>query len=198
MSPGAAMLTLLVRRARLGATGRVGAGAAGMVFGFGGPGAIATTVLYGLSPVALVGVVAELPPDPVTDFGDSESTFGPLADVDDKVEGCAVEFFLLAAFFDRAVPTGAVFPLPRLRFLITSVFKLSGRTTPCSFKNKPHALHSGCPSGFRLQSGVVCVKQLVHVVGTPLFSPLGFGLPGRDGVVDEKPDSGGDEGEDCD
>lgn len=155
MSPGAATLTLLVLLARLGATGRVGVDDGGRVFGFGGPGAIATTVLYGLSPVALVGVVAELPVDPVTDFGDSESTFAPLVVEDDKFEGCAVEFFLLAAFFDRAVPIGAVFPLPRLRFFITSVFKLSGRTTPCNFKNKPHALQSGCPSGFRRQRGVV-------------------------------------------
>lgn len=42
------------------------------------------------------------------------------------------------------------------------------------------------------------MKQFVHVVGTPLFSPPGFGLPGRDGVADEKPDSGGEDGEDCD
>lgn len=149
------MLTLLVRLARRGATARVGADAGGRVVGFGGPGAIATTVLYGLSPVALVGVVAEFAPDPVTDFGDSESTFAALADIDVKLELCAMEFFRLAAFFDRAVPTGAVFPLPRFRFLITSVFKLSGRTTPCSFKNRPQALQSGCPSGFRRQSGVV-------------------------------------------
>lgn len=43
------------------------------------------------------------------------------------------------------------------------------------------------------------MKQLVHVVGTPLFSP-GFvppGLAGRDGAAELKPDSGGDEGEDC-
>jgi hypothetical protein len=51
-----------------------------------------------------------------------------------------------AAFFLDLVlvpPTGRLAPEPRLRFLITSVFKLSGRTTPCSFKNKPQALHKG-------------------------------------------------------
>lgn len=34
-------------------------------------------------------------------------------------------------------------PPLRLRFLITSVFKLSGRTTPCNFRKRPHALHKG-------------------------------------------------------
>ena len=40
------------------------------------------------------------------------------------------------------------------------------------------------------------MKQLVHVGGTPLFSPPCLGLPGRDGTAEENPDSGGDEGED--
>lgn len=76
------------------------------------------------------------------------------------------------AFFDLVlVPVMArLVPEPRFRFLITSVFKLRGLTTPWSFKNKPQALHKGCPSGFRLHRGVVCVKQLVHVVG-PFPSP---------------------------
>jgi hypothetical protein len=140
------------------------------------------------------------------------------------------EFFLVLGilltgpvpiFFDALVDvppdpvTGNEAPDPRLRFLITSVFSESGRTTPCSFKNRPQALQSGCPSGFRLQSGVVWVKQFVHVVGTP-FSP---GLPaaparfvvepcleppgedGRLGATEEKPDilfaSGGEFGFDC-
>lgn len=54
---------------------------------------------------------------------------------------------LMLAFFlpDRVLvpPTGPLFPEPRFRFLITSVFKLSGRTTPCSFKNRPQALQRG-------------------------------------------------------
>lgn len=41
------------------------------------------------------------------------------------------------------------------------------------------------------------MKQFVQVVGTPLFSPPGLGLPGLDGALDEKPDSGGEEGDDC-
>jgi hypothetical protein len=143
--------------------------------------------------VALVGVEAvPVPAEPVLDFGDSES----VAFAEVGVVALAIEFFLLAAFFDLAVPTGAEVPLPRLRFLITSVFKLSGRTTPWSFRNKPQALQSGCPSGFRRHRGVVCVKQLVQVVGTPLFSPCP-GLPGRDGTAEEKPDSCGEEGDDC-
>lgn len=55
-------------------------------------------------------------------------------------------------------------PLFRLRFLITSVFKLNGLTTPCNFRNKPQALHSGLPSGFLRHKGVVVVLQLVHCV----------------------------------
>lgn len=55
-------------------------------------------------------------------------------------------------------------PLFRFLFLITSVFKLSGRTTPCNFRNKPHALQSGLPSGFLRHKGVVVVLQLVHCV----------------------------------
>ena len=93
-----------------------------------------------------------------------------------------VEFFLLVpdpfgplmlAFFFAdlvLVPTGRLAPEPRFRFLITSVFKLRGLTTPCSLRNSPHALQSGWPSGFRRHSGVVCVKQFVQVVGT-LLSP---------------------------
>jgi hypothetical protein len=102
------------------------------------------------------------------------------------VEGVArVEFFRVAApelapeapadFLEDLVlapppPTGRLAPDPRLRFLITSVFRLKGRTTPWSFRNKPHALQRGCPSGFRLHNGVVWVKQFVHVVGA-LLSP---------------------------
>lgn len=122
-------------------------------------------------------------------------------------------------FFDRVLvpPTGRLAPDPRLRFLMTSVFKLSGRTTPWSFKNKPQALQSGCPSGLRRQSGVVCVKQFVQVVGAlpsaelpaapckfvvdPCFDPSGE--EGRLGLTEENPEAlpaasvGGELGFDC-
>lgn len=80
-------------------------------------------------------------------------------------------------FLDRVLvlPTAWPEPEPRFRFLMTSVFRLSGRTTPCSFRNKPQALQRGWPSGFRRQRGVVWVKQFVHVVGA-LLAP-GFALP---------------------
>lgn len=90
-----------------------------------------------------------------------------LAAVDIDNEEFLREAAALAFFFDLVLvpPTGRLEPEPRFRFLMTSVLRLSGRTTPCNFKNRPQALHSGCPSGFRRQSGVVWVKQLVHVVG---------------------------------
>jgi hypothetical protein len=67
------------------------------------------------------------------------------------------EFNALAVFLDLVLlpPTGTLLPDPRLRFLITSVFKLNGLTTPCSFRKRPQALHKGWPSGFRLHRGVV-------------------------------------------
>src|SRR3569833_1447781 len=81
----------------------------------------------------------------------------------------------MLAFFlaDRVLvppPTGRLAPEPRLRFLMTSVFRLRGRTTPWSLRKRPQALHSGWPSGFRRQSGVVWVKQLVQEVGALLPS----------------------------
>ena len=124
---------------------------------FGGPGAIGTTPL-GFDEVGVVAEEDKLvetppPPEPV-DFGDSESA--ALCDVGVVTGVWAIEFFRDDFFDDRveAVPTGAL-PLPRLRFLITSVFKDNGRTTPCSFKNRPHALQSGWPSGLRRHKGVV-------------------------------------------
>lgn len=112
----------------------------------GGPGAIGTTVFKGFSgPPELVGVVADVavPAEPVADFGESPSLFEFLADDGVVTAGWATEFFRLMPFLDLDEPTGIELPLPRLRFLITSVFKLSGRTTPCSFRNSPHALQSG-------------------------------------------------------
>ena len=73
----------------------------------------------------------------------------------------------VAVLRDRVLvpPTGRPEPEPRFRFLMTSVLRLRGRTTPWSLRKRPQALHSGWPSGFRRQSGVVWVKQFVHVVG---------------------------------
>ena len=148
----------------------------------------------------LVGVVAAVPvppvADPEADLGDSPSLLEPLPEVGVVTTACATEFLRLAPFFERVLPTGAEVPLPRLRFLITSVLRLSGRTTPWSLRNKPQALQSGWPSGLRRHSGVVWVKQLVQVVGTPLLSLPRRGLPGREGAVEAKADSGGEEGED--
>ena len=139
----------------------------------GGPGAIGTTPLdLELEAVGARLVLADTPPPDPVDVGDSESAaFG-------VVTGVIAMEFLRDDFFDARVedgPTGAL-PLPRLRFLMTSVLSESGRTTPWSFKNKPQALHRGAPSGLRRQRGVVCVKQLVHVVGAP--PSAGFVPPG--------------------
>lgn len=166
------------------------------LFDFGGPGAMGTTP-FGFDDVGVVAEdrLLEPPPADPVDFGDSESA--ALCDVGVVTGVWAIEF-LRDDFFDERVdaePTGAL-PLPRLRFLITSVFSDKGRTTPCSFKNRPHALQSGCPSGLRRHSGVVCVKQLVQVVGappSPCFVPPG--LCGRDGAAELNPDSGGEFGD---
>lgn len=121
----------------------------------------------------------------------------------DKVEFLR-EFRALAVFLDLVLlpPTGTLVPEPRFRFLITSVFKLNGLTTPCNFRKRPQALHSGWPSGFRLHKGVVWVKQFVHVVGAFPSFPLPaadcklvvepcFDMGGEDGLLgatDENPD----------
>lgn len=109
--------------------------------------------------------------------------------------------------------TVVVAPDPRLRFLMTSVLRERGRTTPCSLRKRPQALQRGWPSGLRRHSGVVCVKQFVHVVGTAgsegppaaerlVLDPFGLGLPGRLGATELKPlmlpaMSGGLLGVDC-
>ena len=126
-----------------------------LVTGFGGPGAIATTVFFGAGggggpdevgvlPAVELGAVFE----PAAELGESASAAEFLLVAAAKMGALTTEFFRLAAFFvDRiGVPVGPAVgcaPLPRLRFLITSVFKLSGRTTPCSLRNKPQALQSG-------------------------------------------------------
>ena len=90
-------------------------------------------------------------------------------------------------------PILIVVPLPRFLFFITSVLSDKGRTTPCSFKNKPQALQRGCPSGFLRHRGVVCVKQFVHVVGAPDASVFfGPGEPGLEGARLENPDGAGE------
>jgi len=109
------------------------------------------------------------------------------------------------AFFGRLMEPDIVgpelggLPVPLLRFLMTSVFRLNGRTTPWSLRNRPHALHSGCPSGFLRHSGVVDVKQLEQLVGAPLSAAglLPPGLAGREGAADVRPDGGGELGAGC-
>ena len=117
------------------------------------------------------------------------------------VTGVWMMEFLREAFLEErveVVPMGREVPLPRLRFLMTSVLRERGRTTPWSLRKRPQALHRGWPSGLRRHRGVVWVKQLVHVVGTPLVSPFFDppGLPGLDGTTLLKPDSGGELGDD--
>jgi hypothetical protein len=165
---------LLCARARLGAMlGPRGWIAVIVLLFLGGPGAIGTTPpdFEFEEAGARLTLDDTPPPDPV-DFGDSDSAaFG-------VVTGVIAMEFLRDDFFEARVedgPTG-VLPLPRLRFLMTSVLSDSGRTTPCSFRNRPQALQRGAPSGLRRQRGVVWVKQLVQVVGAPP-SP-GFVPPG--------------------
>lgn len=189
------MLALLTRRgrARGAATGLVGPDDGAIRVGFGGPGAMATTVFIGRSAAPeLVGVVTDVPVDPADDLGESASFERALDVMGGGRVACATEFLRLAAFLARELPIAPVLAAPRFRFLITSVLRLSGRTTPCSFRNNPQALHKGCPSGFRRHRGVVCVKQFVHVVGAPLLSVPSLGLPGREGAAELKPDSAGD------
>jgi len=143
----------------------------------------------------LCETVPVLPGVPPEDAGEAESLAANIGTI-----GCTIEFLRDAFFNDRlgADPTGIVLPLPLFRFLMTSVFKDSGRTTPWSFKNRPHALHKGWPSGLRRHNGVVWVKQFVHVGGPPsalsIFVPLG--LAGREEAAVLKPDLGGELGDD--
>lgn len=110
---------------------------------------MATTVFFPGSPTEpeFVGVLAAVPApaEPAVDFGDSDSFTEFLPEVGVVAGVWATEFFRLAAFFERdEVPgVGMALPLPRFRFLMTSVFKLSGLTTPWSFRKRPHALHRG-------------------------------------------------------
>lgn len=87
----------------------------------------------------LCETITVLPGVPDED-GDAESFATDIGTI-----GCTMEFLREAFFEERpgADPTGVALPLPLLRFLITSVFSESGRTTPWSFKNNPQALHRG-------------------------------------------------------
>jgi hypothetical protein len=83
----------------------------------------------------LGGVVTAEPPwaEPGADGGDCE-LFSLTAFPDVGVDAGVwwTEFFLEDFFDDRVVevPIGRVFPLPRFRFLMTSVLSDNGRTTP--------------------------------------------------------------------
>src|SRR5579859_5924692 len=117
----------------------------------------------GVTSVLLTGVTRPpLPENVLFRFFDLSSTIGvnerfalpPIEFRRDRVGELSpelvVELFFATEFFRAEVRVGTVsavvavvFPPPRFRFLITSVFKDSGRTTPCSLRNNPHALHSG-------------------------------------------------------
>lgn len=106
-------------------------GAVPVLLVFDGPGAMGTTppvLEFGAPGGSAMPVLGRSPIEPV-DFGDSESA--ALCDVGVVTGVCAIEFFRDDFFDDRvdAEPTGAL-PLPRLRFLMTSVFNDKGRTTP--------------------------------------------------------------------
>ena len=108
----------------------MGTDAGAMGVGFGGPGAIAIGFfVVGFSAVALVGVVAAVPvpAEPATDLGESPSL---AEDFEGVFAEMAIEFLRLAIFLDLEEVVTAGFPLPRLRFLMTSVFRLRGLTTP--------------------------------------------------------------------
>lgn len=117
----------------------------------------------GVTSVLLTGVTRPpLPINALFRFFDLSSTIG----VNERLTLLPTEFrrdkvgefspdvvadpFLTTEFFRAEVRVGAVsvvvvvvFPPPLFRFLITSVFNESGRTTPCNLRNSPHALHSG-------------------------------------------------------
>lgn len=162
--------------------------------GFGGAAAIGTTPLL---TAALAGAVLGADPEDGGIVVDSDAlALGWPVDAG-AVVGICVEFFREGFFGLRTepTPTGILLPAPLFRFFITSVLRDSGRTTPWSLRNRPHALQSGWPSGFRRHNGVVWVKQLVQVV-TPwslFLEPPG--LPGLDGLALLNPERGGEFGD---
>lgn len=172
LSPPALLLCLRCRLAET-VTDRGMEAAPGPGVDFGGAAAIGTTPLPPTAPAAepalpwkLVGLLpAVFPPEAAPLTGESAAftlaarvvAGGVVAEeTGGTAEMLSVEFLrvlgpefkaLELEFFlpDRVLvpPTGALLPEPRLRFLITSVFRLRGRTTPCSFKNRPQALQRG-------------------------------------------------------
>jgi hypothetical protein len=83
----------------------------------------------------LGGVVTTEPPwaEPEADGGDCELlSLAVFPDVGVDAGVWWTEFFLEDFFDDRVAeaPIGRVFPLPRFRFLMTSVLSDNGRTTP--------------------------------------------------------------------
>ena len=105
--------------------------------GLGGAAAIGTTPLLTPAVVVgrLVGVVTADPPlaEPWADGGDCELV-SLIAFADDGVDtGVWWTEFFREDFFEARVaedPIGAELPLPRFRFLMTSVLSDRGRTTP--------------------------------------------------------------------
>jgi hypothetical protein len=93
--PGRVLLARLCLRVRLGATARGAIVAMFWLVGFGGPGAIATTVLTGLSAAVALGGVGAVEEPPAVDFGDSDSFSAALPDDGVVTLTCATEFFLL-------------------------------------------------------------------------------------------------------
>lgn len=143
---------LLCRRCRFdeadccGWPGRVKDDAPGPGVDLGGAAAMGTTPLPPAAAEALMLLASEA----CVDVGLSLLLAWFAMFVDDCWPAVAMlneEFFRevaveLAPFLPLVVPD-ALLPEPRFLFLITSVLRLRGRTTPCSFKNKPHALQSG-------------------------------------------------------
>lgn len=81
--------------------------------------------------------------DPAIAGGDSDALLLGARETTALREACCMEFFRDVFLEEREEPTAKVLALLRLRFLITSVFKERGRTTPWSFRNRPQALHRG-------------------------------------------------------
>lgn len=152
----------------------------------GGAAAIGTVVLVGTE--LDVGVVPVLEGVLEIGVGGWERADGRVGMGAEDTEVWLVEF-LREVFLPALAPAPAatLLPPPRLRFLMTSVLRARGRTTPWSLRNRPQALHRNWPSALRRQRGVVCVKQLEHDVvapaGSAFFVEPGLGLAGREGEL---------------
>lgn len=87
------------------------------------------------------GLLEPVVPD--MDGGDSEAVLAAVRASIALDGACGTEFLREDFLEPREEPTATLLALLRFRFLITSVFKDSGRTTPWSFRNNPQALQSG-------------------------------------------------------